>query len=47
VYLFGYVGYGADQPQSIDGVRSKLAALAERGYGELLAEHERIWQGLW
>jgi len=47
VYLFGYVGYGADQPQNVEAVRAKLAAWAERGYDALLAEHEQIWQALW
>lgn len=47
LYLFGYVGYGADQPQDIAAVRAKLAGFVERGYDELLGEHERIWQGLW
>ena len=47
VFLFGYVGYGSDQPATLGAVRSKLTALVEQGYDALLAEHEQIWSGLW
>jgi len=47
VFLFGYVGYGDDQPTTLDAVRARLSALAAPGYDGLLAEHERIWKGLW
>ncbi len=46
-FLFGYVGYGADQPRSLGEVRAKLAPLTGQGYEALLAEHEQIWNGLW
>lgn len=47
LYVFGYVGYGPEQPSTVAAVRSKLGALVERGYDALLTEHERIWQSLW
>jgi trehalose/maltose hydrolase-like predicted phosphorylase len=47
VFLFGYVGYGDDQPSTLPAVRAKLAALAVPGYDRLLADHELIWKGLW
>ena len=47
VYLFGYVGYGAEEPGSVGEVRSRLSAFVQQGYDKLLAEHEQIWQQLW
>jgi trehalose/maltose hydrolase-like predicted phosphorylase len=47
VFLFGYVGYGADQPATLEAVHSKLSTLVHQGYDALLAEHEQIWKGLW
>jgi nigerose phosphorylase len=47
VYLFGYVGYGADQPSTLGAVRAALSALVAQGYDALLAEHEQVWQRLW
>jgi len=46
-FVFGYVGYGEEQPRSLTEVRGKLAPLVQQGYGSLLAEHEKIWDGLW
>ena len=46
-FLFGYVGYGPDQPVTLSAVRSKLTALATRGYDALFLEHEQIWKELW
>jgi nigerose phosphorylase len=47
LFLFGYVGYGADQPVTLSAVRARLSSLVQQGYDALLAEHEQIWRGLW
>ncbi len=47
LYLFGYVGYGADQPASVSAVRAKLVSLTASGYEALRAEQEQVWKGLW
>ena len=47
VFLFGYAAYGPEQPSNLRDVRHKLAAFVQRGYADLLAEHERIWSELW
>jgi len=47
IFLFGYVGYGEDQPRSVAEVQGRLAPLVQHGYDALLAEHEQIWKGLW
>jgi trehalose/maltose hydrolase-like predicted phosphorylase len=46
-FVFGYVGYGADQPGSLAEVRARLAPHLAQGYAALLAEHERLWAELW
>jgi trehalose/maltose hydrolase-like predicted phosphorylase len=46
-FLFGYAAYGAEQPSNLRDVRQKLAAFVQRGYADLLAEHEKIWSELW
>jgi len=45
--VYGYVGYGSDQPKSLAEVRATLAPLVQQGYAGLLAEHEKIWAELW
>jgi len=46
-FLFGYVGYGEDQPRTLAEARGKLSTLVARGYERLLDEHEELWEGLW
>ena len=46
-FVFGYVGYGSDQPRSLADVCARLSAHVARGYAALLAEHERLWAELW
>lgn len=46
-FVFGYVGYGSDQPRSLAEVRARLSSHVARGYAALLAEHERLWAELW
>ena len=46
-FLFGYAAYGAKEPSNLRDVRQKLSAFVQRGYAELLAEHEKIWSELW
>ena len=47
VFLFGYVAYGAQQPESASALLAELSRLAEPGYDALLRTQERVWQGLW
>jgi nigerose phosphorylase len=46
-FVFGYVGYGADQPRSLAELRARIAPHLAQGYAALLAEHERLWAELW
>jgi len=45
--VLGYVAYGADQPSTLAELKSKIGAQLSMGYEGLLAEHEKIWDGLW
>ncbi|HEY2898960.1 MAG TPA: glycoside hydrolase family 65 protein, partial [Polyangia bacterium] len=47
IFLFGYVGYGDDQPSTLAAARAQLTALAAPGYDALLADHARLWRDLW
>ena len=47
VFLYGYVAYGADRPQSASALLAELSTLAESGYDALLRQHEQVWRSLW
>jgi trehalose/maltose hydrolase-like predicted phosphorylase len=45
--VFGYVGYGGDEPRSLAEVCSRLEPWIARGYAALLSQHEERWSELW